>query len=156
MATALWAQEDLVALKSPDGRIEIRLFNGPPASYDSIYPHLAYQIDFQGKRLMDTSYLGFDIDQQLPLGHKLGLLNVTRESTPRFTKPSPNTCRTDPRPAHDHGRSAPTTKVSPSATWFRIPPTLPSMRLAERTDAVRLRQRRQRLPLQLRDFRTAV
>ncbi len=84
-ATALWAQdEDQVTVKSPDGRIEFRLFDGPPASYDLAFPHLAYQIDFKGKRLIDTSYVGFAIYDALPLGHKLAVQHLEREESSRF------------------------------------------------------------------------
>ena len=72
--------EDLVTLKSPDGKIEFRLLDGKPWDPGLAYPHLSYQIDFNGKRLIDTSHLGFDIDNALPLGHKLSLLNTTRET----------------------------------------------------------------------------
>jgi alpha-glucosidase len=85
-AQAAWAQEDVVSVKSPDGRIEFRLFDGPPASYDLAFPHLAYQVDFKGKRLIDLSYVGFAIYDALPLGHKLGLQNVIREANPRFNE----------------------------------------------------------------------
>jgi alpha-glucosidase len=72
--------EDLVTLKSPDGRIEFRLLDGPPWDPSIAYPHLSYQIDFNGKRLIDTSHLGFDLDNALPLGHKLGLMTTSRET----------------------------------------------------------------------------
>jgi alpha-glucosidase len=74
------AQQDLITLKSPDGKLEFRLFDGPPWDTSLPHPHLAYQIDFNGKRLIDTSHLGFDIDNALPLGHKLGLMDTSTET----------------------------------------------------------------------------
>ena len=71
--------QDVVSVKSPDGRIEFRLFDGPANSYSQL-PHIAYQVDFNGKRLIDTSYLGFEIANQLPLGQKLGLMDISREA----------------------------------------------------------------------------
>ncbi len=78
--SAFGQPEDVVTLKSPDGKIEFRLLDGPPWDTSLPHPHLTYQIEFNGKRLIDTSHLGYDIDNALPLGHKLGLMNVTRES----------------------------------------------------------------------------
>lgn len=76
------AQEDVVSVKSPDGRIEFRIFDGPPNLFTQL-PHLAYQVDFNGKRLIGTSYLGFEIANQLPLGQKPGLVSVDRETVDR-------------------------------------------------------------------------
>lgn len=72
--------EDLVTVTSPDGRISFRLFNGPPPETSSILPRLAYEVDFNGKRLIDTSYLGFEIFSAVPLGEKLGLTKATPRS----------------------------------------------------------------------------
>ncbi|MEO8099260.1 MAG: glycoside hydrolase family 97 protein [Acidobacteriota bacterium] len=80
VAAASLPAQDVVTVKSPDGRIEFRLLDGPPAMDDSPLPHLSYQVDFKGKRLIDTSHLGFEIASQLPLGHKLGLMDTTRET----------------------------------------------------------------------------
>lgn len=85
-SSPVWAQDDVVTVKSPDGRIEYRLFDGPQFYPDLAFPHLGYQIDFQGKRLIDFSYIGFAIAEALPLGHKLGLVQVTRESKARFNE----------------------------------------------------------------------
>jgi alpha-glucosidase len=81
-ASFAFAEEDVVSVKSPDGRIEFRLLDGPPNLYTQV-PHLAYQVDFNGKRLIDTSYLGFEIANQLPLGQKLGVMDVAREAVDR-------------------------------------------------------------------------
>jgi alpha-glucosidase len=86
-AGSAWAQEDVVSLKSPDGKIEIRLLEGPPIFAELAgFGHLTYQVDFKGKRLIDPSYMGFEIRDALPLGHKLGLVQVTRESNARFNE----------------------------------------------------------------------
>lgn len=76
LATSLWAQQDVVTVKSPDGRIEFRLLDGPPPTPDTQLPHLAYQVDYNGKPLIGTSYLGFEIYNQVPLGTKLGLVKT--------------------------------------------------------------------------------
>ena len=68
--------EDVVTVKSPDGRIEFRLLNGPPPSDDTRLPQLTYEVDYDGKPLLLRSYLGFEISNQLRLGHKLGLINT--------------------------------------------------------------------------------
>ena len=73
------AQEDIITVKSPDGRIEFRLLDGPPFEQGLAYPHLSYQVDFNGKPLIETSHLGFELDNALPLGHKLGLMTSMPE-----------------------------------------------------------------------------
>ena len=47
-----WAQEDVVTVASPNGRIVFRLFDGPPPTVDTQLPHLAYQVDYDGRRLI--------------------------------------------------------------------------------------------------------
>jgi alpha-glucosidase len=74
------ADEDLVTVTSPNGRIVFRLFNGPPPDPSSPLPRLAYEVDFQGKRLIDTSYLGFEFVAAVPLGEKLSLIRTTPRS----------------------------------------------------------------------------
>jgi alpha-glucosidase len=60
------------AVKSPDGKLEFRLFASLPE--DSILNCLAYQVWRDGKPLLDTSYLGLDILFQEPLlGENVGL-----------------------------------------------------------------------------------
>jgi len=60
------------AVKSPDGRLEFRLFTSLPDG--SILNCLAYQVWRDGKPLLDTSYLGLDILFQEPLlGENVGL-----------------------------------------------------------------------------------
>lgn len=78
--------QDVVSVKSPDGRIEFRLFDGPPNMFTQL-PHLAYQVDFNGRRLIDTSYVGFEIANQLPLGQKPGLVDVLRDTVNQAGNP---------------------------------------------------------------------
>ncbi len=60
------------AVKSPDGKLEFRLFTSLPEG--SILNCLAYQVWRDGKPLLDTSYLGLDILFQEPLlGENVGL-----------------------------------------------------------------------------------
>ncbi len=74
------AAEDVVTVKSPDGRIEFRLFDGTPWELGLPYAHLVYSVSFNGKPLMDASHLGYEIDNALPLGHKLGLITRSSEA----------------------------------------------------------------------------
>jgi alpha-glucosidase len=60
------------AVKSPDGKLEFRLFTSLPDG--SVLNCLAYQVWRDGKLLLDTSYLGLDILFQEPLlGENVGL-----------------------------------------------------------------------------------
>jgi alpha-glucosidase len=60
------------AVKSPDGKLEFRLFSSLPEG--SILSCLAYQVWRDGKPVIDTSYLGLDILFQEPLlGENVGL-----------------------------------------------------------------------------------
>lgn len=80
LASPAWAAEDVVTVKSPDGRIEFRLFDGEPWDKGLPHPHLVYSVDFNGKPLIEASHLGYDIDNALPLGHKLGLMTSSRDT----------------------------------------------------------------------------
>jgi alpha-glucosidase len=81
--------EDVVTVKSPDGRIEFRLFNGPPTNPDFQLTQLSYQVDFNGKRLLDTSALGFTHFEQIPLGQKLSVTHEFRDQVDEtFTMPA--------------------------------------------------------------------
>ena len=77
MLTGAAFAQDERRVVSPDGGIEFHLFiNGQPESNLS---RLAYQVRAQGKVLIDTSYLGFDIYEQEPLlGENVGLLSEAR------------------------------------------------------------------------------
>ncbi len=77
LACPTWtlAQDDLVRVTSPNGQIEFQLFIAVPPEAGSL-PRLAYRVFFQGKRLMDTSFLGLNIHNQEPLlGEKVGLIS---------------------------------------------------------------------------------
>jgi hypothetical protein len=74
-APVLYAQ-DLIRTLSPDGQLEFDLFVGQPK--DSGLSRLAYQVFYQGKRIVDTSWLGIDILHQEPiLGQYVGLTTST-------------------------------------------------------------------------------
>jgi alpha-glucosidase len=80
LAANLQGAEDVVTVKSPNGRIEFRMFDGQPWETDLPHPHLVYNVDFNGKPLIEASHLGYDIDSALPLGHKLGLVTQSSEA----------------------------------------------------------------------------
>jgi alpha-glucosidase len=66
-------------VSSPDGRIAFRVFVAPqePGGLS----RLAYQVLVQGKLVIDTSYLGLDIENQEPLlGENDGLLSSKTDS----------------------------------------------------------------------------
>jgi hypothetical protein len=70
------AAQDLHTLKSPDGNLEFRLF---VSESQSTLPRIGYQLLYKGSVLLDTSYLGFDIEYQEPiLGEKAGLMNYSQ------------------------------------------------------------------------------
>jgi alpha-glucosidase len=71
-APCMFAQNSL-HVASPDGRIDFHLSVFQPAEPGSLL-RLGYEVSFQGKPLLDTSYLGFLIHNQEPLlGENLGL-----------------------------------------------------------------------------------
>ncbi len=79
-----FAQADLVQVASPDRQIEVRLMVAQPHELYAL-PRIAYQVDFRGKRLLDTSYLGFNIDAQEPmLGENVGLISSKLDSEKNF------------------------------------------------------------------------
>ncbi len=70
------AAQDLHTLKSPDGNLEFRLF---VSESQSDLPRIGYQVLFKGNLILDTSYLGFDVQYQEPiLGEKAGLMNYSQ------------------------------------------------------------------------------
>ena len=71
MFAARGGAQDLHSVRSPDGKLEFRLF---VSQSQSSLPRIGYQLVYRGKLLLDTSYLGFDIQYQEPiLGEKVGL-----------------------------------------------------------------------------------
>jgi Glycosyl-hydrolase 97 N-terminal len=64
--------QDLRRITSPSGQIEFRLFISQPE--DGALFRLGYQVSYRGKLLLDTSYLGLEIQNQEPvLGENVGL-----------------------------------------------------------------------------------
>jgi alpha-glucosidase len=64
---------DLLSVASPNGQIQFQLFLTQQPDPSLPYNRLAYQVTFKGKKLMDTSFLGLDINDQPILGVNLGL-----------------------------------------------------------------------------------
>ena len=74
----LKAQDERV-VKSPDGRVEFRLFVAQPNDGD--LAQLAYQVWFHGAEVLTTSWMGLDIHNQEPLlGQNLGLIHSSTAS----------------------------------------------------------------------------
>jgi hypothetical protein len=68
------AEADLVKVASPNGQIEFRLMVAQPSEPYAL-PRIAYQVYFQGKRLMEMSFLGYEIEDPVPLlGENVGLV----------------------------------------------------------------------------------
>lgn len=79
-AAAALAQSDLIKVPSPNGQIEFRLMVAQPHEAYAL-PRIAYQVYFQGKRLIDTSFLGYEIEDPVPLlGENVGLTASKTES----------------------------------------------------------------------------
>jgi alpha-glucosidase len=70
---ALAQSSDLLTLASPNGQIQFQLFLTRQPDPSEAYTRLAYQVSFKGKKLIDTSFLGLDIDDQPILGVNVGL-----------------------------------------------------------------------------------
>jgi hypothetical protein len=77
------AAQDLKTVKSPDGKIEFRIFIANQE--DTTLFRLAYDVTYKGKPLLDTSFLGFDIWEQEPiLGENVGMTASSMESKPDY------------------------------------------------------------------------
>ncbi len=74
-----WAQPQSLSLKSPNGEIELRLFIATAAE-DYSLPRAAYQVDFRGKPLMDTSFFGIETDGQPMLGENVTIAAISTKS----------------------------------------------------------------------------
>lgn len=57
--------EDERQVSSPDGQLVFRMFVAHPAG--ALWTRIAYQIDYRGKPLLTTSYIGLDFRDQEPL-----------------------------------------------------------------------------------------
>ncbi len=78
---AVGSAQDERRVVSPDGQVEFRLFVG----HDGYLSRLAYAVTYQGKPLIETSFLGFDIKNQEPLlGENVGLVTSHTASEGRF------------------------------------------------------------------------
>jgi alpha-glucosidase len=76
------AQDERI-VSSPDGQIEFRLSFAQPQPGDLF--HLAYQVFFHGKPLLDTSFFGLEVHNQEPiLGANLGLTSSHTNQTDLF------------------------------------------------------------------------
>jgi hypothetical protein len=65
--------DDVRQVASPNGQLEFQLFTTPPEPGD--WTRLAYRVFRNGKLIMDTAFLGFDIvDQEPLLGENVGLI----------------------------------------------------------------------------------
>ena len=66
------SSQDQHNLASPNGKVEFHLYVSQ--NQDGSLPRLAYQVFYQGKRIIEPSFLGFDIlDQEPLLGENDGL-----------------------------------------------------------------------------------
>jgi hypothetical protein len=80
-APALFAQ-DALRVTSPDGKVDVAFGVALPPD-PGAFPRLAYQVSYNGKALLDRSYLGFWIHNQEPiLGQNIGL---TKSGTSKGT-----------------------------------------------------------------------
>ncbi|MCG6921047.1 MAG: glycoside hydrolase family 97 protein [Acidobacteria bacterium] len=72
-----------LSITSPDGRIELRLFVGERTTETGSppRPQLAYQVSYRGQVLMDTSFLGLEIQGQRTLGDNVALVSSEGGST---------------------------------------------------------------------------
>jgi alpha-glucosidase len=70
--------QDLRTLSSPNGQLEFRAFITAPSKGEP--DRLGYQVFYQGKPLLDTSFIAFEIREQTPLGEKLGLISSSTSS----------------------------------------------------------------------------
>jgi alpha-glucosidase len=79
---ALKAQDER-RVASPDGQLEFRLFVGQPEG--ALWGSIGYQVFFQGKPLIATSWLGLDIRDQEPfLGENPGFMSSDAGSSSRY------------------------------------------------------------------------
>jgi alpha-glucosidase len=72
-ACALGQGEDLLTLASPNGQIQFQLFLTQQPDPSEPYNRLAYQVSFKDKKLIDTSFMGLNIQDQPILGVNVGL-----------------------------------------------------------------------------------
>jgi hypothetical protein len=82
LACAAFAQDER-RITSPNGQIEFRLFIA--TQNNSNLPRIAYEVFFEGKPLLKTSFLGLDIENQEPLlGENVGLTSSTSTKAAKY------------------------------------------------------------------------
>jgi alpha-glucosidase len=75
--------QDERRVRSPNGEIECRLFIGTQTN--SSLSRIAYEVFFRGKPLIDTSFLGMDIQDQEPLlGENVGLTSSSSTASAKY------------------------------------------------------------------------
>lgn len=75
--------QDLQRVASPDGQIEFRLFIDKPEP-GALF-RLAYRVDYHGKALLDTSFIGLRIRNQEPdLGDNVGLTGARTMASKQY------------------------------------------------------------------------
>jgi alpha-glucosidase len=75
LAPAALKAQDERRITSPNGEFEFRIFVGQPK--DALWARVGYQVFFQGKPLIATSWMGLDIRDQEPyLGENPGFISA--------------------------------------------------------------------------------
>lgn len=91
-ASALAQSPDLLTLSSPNGEIQFQLFLAQQPDTSEPYSRLAYQVSFKGKPLIDTSFMGLNIQDQPILGVNVGLeVSKTASVDETYTVPAGKT-----------------------------------------------------------------
>jgi Glycosyl-hydrolase 97 N-terminal len=84
LASLVQAQDER-RIKSPDGQLEFRLFITTQSSNN--LARIAYEVFYRDKPLVNTSFLGFDIQDQEPLlGENVGLTSSTIKNNSLIAK----------------------------------------------------------------------
>jgi len=82
LTCAAFAQDER-RVTSPNGQLEFRLFIATQAN--SNLSRIAYEVFYRGKPLVDTSFLGLEIEDQEPLlGENVGLTSSTSSTSPKY------------------------------------------------------------------------
>jgi hypothetical protein len=82
LACTAFAQDER-RVTSPNGQLEFRLFIATQGN--SNLSRIAYEVSLQGKPLINTSYLGLDIQDQEPLlGENVGLTSSTSTTSAKY------------------------------------------------------------------------
>ncbi len=82
LTCAAFAQDER-RVTSPNGQLEFRLFIATQSN--SNLSRIAYEVFFQGKPLVNTSFMGLDIQDQEPLlGENVGLTSSTSATSTKY------------------------------------------------------------------------